>query len=279
MATPGCIRRLQQELKRLKLETPDNMDAHPSESDMLTWIVVFDGPRDTPYSTGEYLAKIIFPKDYPFKSPDFMVITPNGRFEPNTKICLSYSSYHPETWNPAWNVLSMIQGLISFMAEESQAIATIKKSEAERKKLAEKSREFNLAQPYYKSLFPARYAKSKGLSPEETAAFLASAGVVAQDKTVAEAVENAKKAKEEQERSKAAAAATAEAQKNKEKEDAAAADARAAAALAAAHHEQVRRQREEDAVAAAIAASRAPQNSASKKKKNATASAEVIELD
>lgn len=28
---------------------------------------------------------------------------PNGRFETNTKICLSISNYHPEHWQPSWS--------------------------------------------------------------------------------------------------------------------------------------------------------------------------------
>jgi ubiquitin-protein ligase len=174
--TAACVKRLQKELVRLKSESFDNMDAHPSESDMLTWIVVFDGPRYTPYSTGEYLAKIIFPKDYPFKGPDFILLTPNGRFEPNTKICTTNSSFHPEDWSPAWTVEKMVQGLMSFMGEDQNGLGALFLSEAQRRQFAQTSRQFNLTQPYYKSLFPARYAKSKGLSPEETAAFLDSVG-------------------------------------------------------------------------------------------------------
>jgi ubiquitin-conjugating enzyme E2 J2 len=271
MASAGCIRRLQQELKRLKLDTPDNMDAHPTEEDMLIWIFVVDGPRDSPYTGGEYLGRIRFAKDYPFKAPDFEMITPNGRFETNTKICLSYSSFHQETWNPSWNVQSMIQGLISFMAEESQAIATIKKSESERKKLAEKSRAFNLELPYYKTMFPARYAKAKGLDQAATQALLTSVSVdTTKNKVVAEAVENAQKALQEKEQAKAAAA---------EREKAAA--AAAAAVEAAAQHQQVRRQREEEKQQQVTThnnnnnGSKIPFNSASQKKKEI----EVIELE
>ena len=28
------------------------------------------------------------------------MITPNGRFAVNTRLCVSMSDFHPETWNP-----------------------------------------------------------------------------------------------------------------------------------------------------------------------------------
>lgn len=28
------------------------------------------------------------------------MLTPNGRFAPNTNLCLSMTDYHPESWNP-----------------------------------------------------------------------------------------------------------------------------------------------------------------------------------
>ena len=30
------------------------------------------------------------------------IIKPNGRFELNTKVCLSITGFHPEYWQPAW---------------------------------------------------------------------------------------------------------------------------------------------------------------------------------
>ena len=55
------------------------------------------------------------PSEYPFKPPSFVMITPSGRFETGTKICLSISSYHPESWQPSWSVQSALVALIAFM--------------------------------------------------------------------------------------------------------------------------------------------------------------------
>lgn len=47
-----------------------------------------------------FLGRIIFPADYPFKPPNIYFLTPNGRFELGKKICLSITSFHQETWRP-----------------------------------------------------------------------------------------------------------------------------------------------------------------------------------
>lgn len=55
------------------------------------------------------------PPDYPFTPPAFMLLTPNGRFETNVKVCLSISSHHPEHWQPSWSVRTALTALIAFM--------------------------------------------------------------------------------------------------------------------------------------------------------------------
>lgn len=37
------------------------------------------------------------------------------RFKTNTRLCLSISDFHPDTWNPAWSVSTILTGLLSFM--------------------------------------------------------------------------------------------------------------------------------------------------------------------
>ena len=61
------------------------------------------------------MGKVIFPKQYPMKPPSIMMVTESGRFAVDQKICLSISDFHPESWNPAWTVNTIIIGLVSFM--------------------------------------------------------------------------------------------------------------------------------------------------------------------
>lgn len=133
------IRRLQRELELIDKNPMDNIKIKPKVEDIYTWYFIFDGPKDTPYENGLYAGKILFPKDYPSKAPDFIMLTPNGRFAVNNKICLSYSGYHQESWSPIWTVSSMLQGLLSFMVENTTTTGGIVTTVEEKKKLAKAS--------------------------------------------------------------------------------------------------------------------------------------------
>ena len=91
-------------------------------SNILEWHFVIKGPKDTPYVGGSYHGKLIFPSEYPYKPPAIMMLTPNGRFNTNTRLCLSMSDFHPETWVPAWSVASILNGVLSFMLESTPTV-------------------------------------------------------------------------------------------------------------------------------------------------------------
>jgi len=71
------------------------------------------------------------------------MITPSGRFQPSTPLCLSISDFHPKTFNPAWEVSTILIGLLSFMTSEETTMGSIGASERERKLLAQNSRWWN----------------------------------------------------------------------------------------------------------------------------------------
>mmetsp|Transcript_52969 Transcript_52969/g.128495 ORF Transcript_52969/g.128495 Transcript_52969/m.128495 type:complete len:198 (-) Transcript_52969:2063-2656(-) len=70
-------------------------------------------------------------------------MTPSGRFQVNTKICMSMSDFHPESWNPMWSVATIIQGIQSFMSSDELTTGGMKAPESERKKFAAASIAFN----------------------------------------------------------------------------------------------------------------------------------------
>lgn len=72
-----------------------------------------------------------------------MFLTPSGRFETNTKVCLSFSAYHPELWQPAWGIRLILEALISFLPTPADgAIGALDWSSKERKRLAKDSTKF-----------------------------------------------------------------------------------------------------------------------------------------
>lgn len=110
-----CVLRLKRELQALQKEPVENIVALPKSNNILEWHYVIIGPKNTPYEGGYYHGKLVFPLLYPNKPPSIYMITPNGRFQVNKRLCLSMSDYHPESWNPLWSISSILQGLLSFM--------------------------------------------------------------------------------------------------------------------------------------------------------------------
>jgi ubiquitin-conjugating enzyme E2 J2 len=69
--------------------------------------------------------------------------TPSGRFQPSTRLCLSISDFHPKSFNPAWEVSTILIGLLSFMTSEEMTTGSVGASEAERKWAAGRTRWWN----------------------------------------------------------------------------------------------------------------------------------------
>merc|ERR1712137_687411 len=139
-------------------EPVPNIEACPRENNILEWHYVILGPKDSPYAGGIYHGKLTFPPNYPFKPPGIQMFTPNGRFKTSTRLCLSMSDFHPETWNPLWSVSSILSGLLSFMLEEHSTYGSTRTTTAEKIKLAKQSFAFNVKSVLFKECFP-QYVK------------------------------------------------------------------------------------------------------------------------
>ena len=135
-----------QELKEVQNDSSADYLAEAVEDNIFEWHYVIRGPADSEFAVrppqqltpsclleakgclmpsggqqgGIYHGRILLPADYPFKPPSFMMLTPNGRFETNTKICLSISSYHPEHWQPSWSMRTALTALIAFLPTHGQ---------------------------------------------------------------------------------------------------------------------------------------------------------------
>ena len=149
--------------RHLKGGSLDNFVASPDVNNLYIWHYVLFGLSDCPYEGGYYMGRIIIPKEYPLKPPGIEMVTPNGRFEVNKRICMSMSDYHPETWNPLWNIEKIILGLLSFMVQDELTTGCVRTSNGEKKRLARESLQFNLNKvPKFKELF-GQYFKEMGI--------------------------------------------------------------------------------------------------------------------
>lgn len=150
----GAVLRLQQDYINLKKDPVPYIHAEPLPSNILEWHYVITGPQNTPYLGGYYHGTLVFTQQYPFKPPSIYMLTPSGRFQTNRRLCLSISDYHPDEWNPAWSVSSILTGLLSFMLENSRALGSIETTQYEKLEYARESLEFNLKDVNFTALFP-----------------------------------------------------------------------------------------------------------------------------
>nr|CAG8564827.1 3348_t:CDS:2 [Entrophospora candida] len=139
MRSPA-VKRLLKEARELQQDTCSDYTAQPLEDNLFEWHFVIRGPDSTEFEGGRYHGRILLPSEYPFKPPNLMLMTQNGRFELNKKICLSITGYHPEYWLPAWGIRTVLLALIGFLTTKSNgAIGGIDYTESERKILAKRN--------------------------------------------------------------------------------------------------------------------------------------------
>jgi len=141
----SAIKRIMQEARELANDPCTDYSAAPLEDDIFEWHCTLRGPADTEFEGGLYHFRILLPAEYPFRPPSIMLLTPNGRFELNSKICISFTNYHEELWQPAWGVRTAIIGLQGFFPLKGQAavgVGSIEYPAGERKRLASLSRDW-----------------------------------------------------------------------------------------------------------------------------------------
>ncbi|MCL7025882.1 hypothetical protein MKW94_024550 [Papaver nudicaule] len=137
-----AVKRILQEVKEMQSNPSDDFMSLPLEENLFEWQFAIRGPADSEFEGGIYHGRIQLPSEYPFKPPSFMLLTPNGRFETQTKICLSISNHHPEHWQPSWSVRTALVALIAFMPTNPDgALGSLDYKKEERRVLAVKSRE------------------------------------------------------------------------------------------------------------------------------------------
>ncbi|KAK9895501.1 UBC-like protein [Cystobasidium minutum MCA 4210] len=147
-------KRLQKEYASLAKAPPPFVLARPYESNLLECHFIMRGPDDSPYAGGEYHGVLLFTANYPFAPPGIKMFTPSGRFQPDRKICSSFSDFHPGSWNPAWSVSTILTGLLSFMLSDEITTGSVRTTDAEKRIFAKQSHEWNCKNVKFKTIFP-----------------------------------------------------------------------------------------------------------------------------
>ncbi|KAH8983551.1 non-canonical ubiquitin conjugating enzyme 1 [Lactarius hatsudake] len=141
----SAVKRIMQEARELANDPSTEYSAAPLEDDIFEWHCTLRGPSGTDFEGGLYHFRIRLPAEYPFRPPSIMLLTPNGRFELNTKICISFTNYHEELWQPAWGVRTAIialQGFFPLKGQAAMGIGALEAPSSERRRLAALSRDW-----------------------------------------------------------------------------------------------------------------------------------------
>jgi len=115
------------------------------KKDLGTWWIRITGLA-YPYEDGEYIVKIVAPKDYPFKPPKYYFQTPNGLYTPHENCCINIGSYHADQYRAVLGMLGFANQLIGAMLQWKtigSGISLVKTSEEKKMELAEASRHYN----------------------------------------------------------------------------------------------------------------------------------------
>lgn len=185
MAAVDRTTRLQRELVMIRRKPNEGIWVAPQHDDLGLWHVVLAGAKGSDYEGGYYHGTIEFPDKYPYKAPSVRMLTPSGRFVVGRSICMSMTAWHPESWNPAWNIGTLTVGFSSFMHDDNDGgVESMKDTPASRRKMAADSMAFNMRDAHFVDLFPeviaAWYAgKDAAAAPTAGAGASASAGSVA----------------------------------------------------------------------------------------------------
>jgi ubiquitin-protein ligase len=139
------INRILKEIEEIKKNPDKNYKIFVSESNIMDWYIQYSNIDDERFKDGEFLLHIKLHEGYPYKAPEFKWLTPNGRFEINTKICYNISTYHENEWNPLWRMRTIIIGILSMLLEkQTTGIGHINSTNSVQfKKFANDSKEYN----------------------------------------------------------------------------------------------------------------------------------------
>ena len=134
------LRRIRTEMREILEDRNPCYTASPLSDDIFEWHFTIRGPPDSAFEGGVYHGRIILPPEYPKKPPNIVFLTENGRWQTHQKICLSVSAYHPEAWNPAWSIRTVLLAIIGFMPTKAAgAIGALDYPDEDRRRLAQQS--------------------------------------------------------------------------------------------------------------------------------------------
>jgi ubiquitin-conjugating enzyme E2 R len=120
---------LQKELRELKAHPLGGFRIEVDE-DLFTWTVWFSGPSGTLYHPGQYKALMKFPQEFPYKPPEFRVLSTmwHPNVYPDGRVCISILHAPGEDemnsletasmrWTPVQSIDKVLLSIVSLLAD------------------------------------------------------------------------------------------------------------------------------------------------------------------
>ena len=132
-----AVKRIHCDVRELNRNPSRQYSAAPLEDNLFEWHFTLRGPQGSDFQGGLYHGRILLPPQWPMKPPSIMFLNASGRFEVGKKVCLSATSFHPEHWQPAWGIRTILEALVAFFPTPADgALGALQWRPDERRKLA-----------------------------------------------------------------------------------------------------------------------------------------------
>lgn len=97
--------------------------------------------------TGEYIVEMQATNEFPVKPPHFYVLTPNGVYDVDTKVCIEIGVYHPEKYMATLGMRGfaeqVMSGWVGYNRKDFTGISILHQTVEEKRTYARQSREYN----------------------------------------------------------------------------------------------------------------------------------------
>jgi len=131
------------------IKEPNEYIKFAVDDDPYTWLILIhniSGNKDE-YLGGEFIFRMILPKDFPYNPPEFYALTPNGLYDCHKKCCISIGEFHKDEYRAVLGASGfakeLANGLINWHEVES-GMNMLRTNYEEKKGLAKSSRDYNL---------------------------------------------------------------------------------------------------------------------------------------
>ena len=132
--------RIKNEMKNMVENHSEDFFAYPLENDLLNWHFSIKGPKNTEFEGGLYHGILNLQNNYPENQPVIQFVTPNGRFQVNTALCLYALS--GKKWQTGWTLINLLEALINYMPIQESHTGSISESKEKRVEYAKNSSQF-----------------------------------------------------------------------------------------------------------------------------------------